>query len=71
MSILVITSTKIQQKAITSAYNMAITSAIIIKILNDNIFRYTFSNTNQHMGKLNIFLYTWESHVRVTGKSLW
>ena len=45
-----ITSTKIQQKAITSA--------IIIKILNDNIFRYTFSNTNQHIGKLNIFPYT-------------
>ena len=52
---------------------MAITSAKIktIKILNDNIFRYTFCNTIQHIGKLDIFPYTWESHVRLTGKSLW
>ena len=31
---------------------MAMTSAIIIKIFNDNIFRHTFSNTNEHIGKL-------------------
>ena len=36
-----------------------------------NIFRHTFSNTNQHIGKLNIFPYTWESHVKLTGESLW
>ena len=44
--------------AITSAYNMAITSAIIIKKLMIIFSGNTFSNTNQHIGKLNIFPYT-------------
>ena len=34
------------------------------------LFRHTFSNTIQLIGKLNIFPYTWESHVRLTGESL-
>ena len=54
-----ITSAKSNNKfwAITSAHNMTIRSAIIGKYYNKKLFRHIFSNTIQHIGKLNIFPY--------------